>query len=110
MKQPTLPVGGIDRYGRTARRALFLSGMGRVAWTALHGSEPVACESTHFTDGVEARIGHLVRLGADTDRFDRIEFAGMGRQACMKSIRSNSSCMATRSGSMATRTLPARKN
>jgi hypothetical protein len=47
----------------------------------LHGLEPVAGELTDFADGVEAQIGNLMLLEIGPDRFNRIEFGGVGWQA-----------------------------
>ena len=43
MKQMTLATAGFERYGKTTRRAVFLTEMGRVVpWSALCGLiEPV---------------------------------------------------------------------
>lgn len=50
-------------------------------WSALHGLEPIAGELTDFADGVEAQIGNLMLLEIGPDRFNRIKFGGIGRQA-----------------------------
>ena len=50
-------------------------------WSSLHGLESVAGELTDFADGVEAQIGDLMLLEIGPDRFNRIEFGGVGRQA-----------------------------
>lgn len=54
--------------------------------SSLHGLEPIAGELTDFADGVEAQIGNLMLLEIRPDRFNRIEFGGVGRQACNRDM------------------------
>ena len=49
-------------------------------WSPLHGLEPITGELTDFADGVEAQIGDLMLLEIGPDRFNRIEFGGVGGQ------------------------------
>ena len=63
------------------RKLCLLPERGNQRWSALHGFEPITGELTDFADGVEAQIGNLMLLEIGPDRFNRIEFGGVGWQA-----------------------------
>lgn len=55
-------------------------------WSPLHGLEPITGELTDLADCVEAQIGNLMLLEIGPDRFNRIEFGGVSRQACNRDM------------------------